>query len=189
MRERAGFGPPSLRPARTLRRSLGLVPGGTAQAQTEPHAVRTQLSGLTSRLLIVLMTAIVFAAALGAGFQWGASGEQAVVRVYDPSQQGRIGGDGAPVGDLSGFVAELDGDAWIVRVGDSLQTVRFANDAVVEAMLPIWTDAVEPGDYIVVGGSDDNVNSFITTVIVIIAADQAMTGEQVVDAIRADATE
>jgi len=139
--------------------------------------------------LIIPIAAIVFGAALGAGFQWGAPDRQEVIRVYDSTQQGRIGGDGAPRGDLTGFVTERSGNDWIVRVGDNLRRVRFAGDAVIEAMLPIWTDGIEPGDFVLVGASDDNVNSFITTGIVIIPADQAISGDDVVDAILSDAAQ
>ena len=151
--------------------------------------MRNRLSGFATRLLIIPLAGIVFGAALGAGFQWGAPQKQEVVRVYDSDQQGRVGSDGAPTGDLSGFVTERSGDAWIVRVGDELRTIRFSNDSTIEAMLPVWTDAVQPGDYIVVGGTDDNVNSFITTGIVIIPAAQALVGEAVGDAILAGAAQ
>ena len=151
--------------------------------------MRNRFSGFASRLLLIPLAGIVFGAALGAGYQWGAPERPEVVRVYETSQQGRVGSDGAPLGDLSGFVTERSGDAWIVRVGDSLRSVRFRDDSVVEAMLPIWTDEVLPGDYIVVGGTDDNVNTFITTGIVIIPAGQALTGDAVVDAIDQDADE
>lgn len=149
----------------------------------------SRLTGQASRLLIIPLAAIVFAAALGAGFQWGAPERQQVVRVYESSQQGRVGSDGAPTGDLTGFVTERAGDTWIVRVGDSLRTVRFRDDSIVEAMLPVWTDGVQAGDYIVVGGTDDNVNTFITTGIVIIPASQALLGDAVATAIEGDASQ
>ena len=151
--------------------------------------MRNRLSGFASRLLLIPLAGIVFGAALGAGFQWGAPEQQEVVRVFDSTLQDRVGSDGAPTGDLSGFVTERSGDAWIVRVGDELRTIRFANDSVIEAMLPVWTDGVQPGDYIVVGGTDDNVNSFITTGIVIIPAAQALVGDAVEDAIVAGAAQ
>ena len=151
--------------------------------------MRNRLSGFASRLLLIPLAGIVFGAALGAGFQWGVPEQQPVVRVYDSAVQGRVGSDGAPTGDLSGFVTERAGDAWIVRVGDELRTIRFGNDFVIEAMLPVWTDAVQPGDYVVVGGTDDNVNSFITTGIVIIPASQALVGAAVEDAILTDAAQ
>ena len=148
--------------------------------------MRERLGIYASRLLIIPLAGIVFAAALGAGFQWGAPEQQDIVQVYEVDQQRRIGSDGAPTGDLSGFVTERTDDGWVVRVGDSLRTVQFSDDSIVEAMLPIWTDHVQPGDYVVVGGTDDNVNTFITTGIVIIPASQALLGEAVADAIRAD---
>ena len=40
-----------------------------------------------------------------------------------------------------------------------------------------------------VGGTDDNVNTFITTGIVIIPESQALLGDQAVEAIRADANQ
>ncbi len=162
--------------------------GGSRNEQSR-SAVRNRLRGFASRLLIIPLAAIVFGAALGAGFQWGGPDRQEVIRVYEPSQQGRVGGDGAPVGDLSGFVTERSGNDWIVRVGDNLRTIRFRSDAVIEAMLPVWTDAIEPGDYVLVGATDDNVNSFITTGIVIIPADQAITGDDAIDAILSDAAQ
>ncbi len=149
--------------------------------------MRSRLSRFATRLLIIPIAAIVFGAALGAGFQWGAPEKQDVVRVYDLDKQGRVGSDGAPAGDLNGFVTERSGDAWIVRAGDSPYTIRFDDNSVVEAMLPIWTDQVHPGDYVAIGGTDDNVNSFITTGIVIIPAGQVITGDDVADAILADA--
>ena len=148
-----------------------------------------RLSRFASRLLIIPLAGIVFGAALGAGFQWGAPEEQEVVRVFDTSLQGRIKSDGSPTGDLNGFVTERSGDTWIVRVGDTLHTVRFRDDSVIEAMLPIWTDDVQAGDYVIVGGTDDNVNTFITTGIVIIPAAQAVTGDAVAESILADAAE
>ena len=151
--------------------------------------MRNRLSGFASRLLIIPLAAIVFGAALGAGFQWGGPEPQEVVRVYESSQQGRVGSDGAPVGDLTGFVTERAGDTWIVRVGDSLRTVRFSDDSIVEAMLPVWTDDVQAGDYIVIGGTDDNVNTFITTGIVVIPASQALVGDAVARAIEGDASQ
>ncbi len=151
--------------------------------------MRNRFSGFASRLLIIPLAGIVFGAALGAGFQWGGPEPQEVVRVYESSQQGRVGSDGAPVGDLTGFVTERAGDSWIVRVGDSLRTVRFSDDSIVEAMLPVWTDDVQAGDYIVVGGTDDNVNTFITTGIVVIPASQALVGDAVARAIEGDASQ
>jgi len=151
--------------------------------------VRNRLSGYASRLLIIPLAGIVFAAALGAGFQWGAPEQQDIVRVYEVDQQGRVGSDGAPAGDLSGFVTERSDLGWVIRVGDALQTIQFNDDSIVEAMLPIWTDDVQPGDYIVVGGTDDNVNTFITTGIVIIPESQAQVGDAVADAIQADAVQ
>ncbi len=151
--------------------------------------MRNRLSGLATRLLLIPLAGIVFAAALGAGYQWGAPETPDAVRVYEPSKQGRIGGDGAPSGDLTGFVAERSGAEWIVRVGDRQRTVSFERGAVIESMRPIWTDEVQPGDWVVVGGTDDNVNTFITTGIVVIPAADAVVGDAVNDAVNQDAAE
>ncbi len=151
--------------------------------------MRDRLKGYASRLLIIPLAGIVFGAALGAGFQWGGPDKQEVVRVFETSQQGRIKSDGSPTGDLNGFVTERSGNNWIVRVGDTLHTIRFRDDSVIEAMIPIWTDGVQPGDYVIVGGTDDNVNTFITTGIVIIPAAQAISGDAVADRILSDAAE
>lgn len=151
--------------------------------------MRERLSGWGSRLLIIPIAAVVFGAALGAGYQWGAPQSVESVRVYQTSEQARVGGDGAPPGDVVGFVTSRDGDAWIVRDGDESIPIRFTQGAVVEAMIPIWTDAVTPGDWIVVGGRDDNVNSFIVDGIVIIPNGQAITGDDVIAAIERGADE
>ena len=151
--------------------------------------MRDRLKGYASRLLIIPLAGIVFAAALGAGFQWGGPDKPEVVRVFETSQQGRIKSDGSPTGDLNGFVTERSGDTWIVRVGDTLHTIRFRDDSVIEAMIPIWTDDVQPGDYVIVGGTDDNVNTFITTGIVIIPAAQAISGDDVAETIRSAASQ
>ena len=148
---------------------------------------RVRQSNLVSRLLLIPLAAIVFGAALGAGYQWGRPEQADIVRVYEASQQGEIGRDGGPSGDLTGFVVEREGDDWVVRVGDTLRRVSFSGDSVVEAMLPIWTDEVQMGDWVVVSGTDDNVNTFITTGIVVIPAAVAVTGEAVVEAIERDA--
>ena len=145
--------------------------------------MRERLSGWGSRLLIIPLAGIIFGGALGAGFQWGAPESTESIRVYETAQRDRVGGDGSPAGDIAGFVTSRDGDAWIVRDGDESMPIRFAQGAIVEAMLPIWTDAVSPGDWIVIGGTDDNVNSFITTGIVIIPNGQALTGDDVIASI------
>ncbi len=151
--------------------------------------MRERLSGWSSRLLIIPIAAVVFGAMLGAGYQWGAPQSTESIRVYETAEQPRIGSDGAPQGDVVGFVTSRDGDAWIVRDGDTSIPIRFTRDAVVEAMSSIWTDAVSPGDWIVVGGTDDNVNSFITTGIVIIPNGQALTGDDAIAAIERGADE
>ncbi len=148
---------------------------------------RLRPGSLASRLLIIPLLGIVFGAALGAGYQWGGPSQQDIVRVYEAGQQGNLGRDGGPTGDLTGFVTERDGGDWIVRVGDEQQRIRFSADSVIEAMLPIWTDSVALGDYVVVGATDDNVNTFITTGIVVIPGDAAVSGEAVVEAIERDA--
>ena len=151
--------------------------------------MRERLSGWGSRLLLIPIAAVVFGAMLGAGYQWGAPKTAESIRVYETSEQGRVGGDGAPLGDVVGFVTSREGDAWIVRDGDASIPIRFTQDAIVESMMPIWTDAVTPGDWIVVGGRDDNVNSFIVEGIVIIPDGQAVTGDDVIAAIERGADE
>ena len=149
--------------------------------------MRDRLRGGMARLLLLPLAGLVFAGALGAGFQWGGPSGSDVVRVFEGEAAERIGSDGAPVGDLAGFVTEGSATSWTLRVGDDQRTVQFDGGSVVEALLPVTAEAAAVGDYVVIGGTDDNVNSFITTGIVIVPAAAAQTGEDAAAAIAADA--
>ena len=131
------------------------------------------LDALRSRLLIIPLAAIVFAGALGAGFQWGAPDEASFVRVFD----GRVGGDGAPQADVEGFVTQRGADSITVRSGDQTIEVPIAADAVIERLARIGLPQIELGEWIVVGGEDDNVNTFILKGIVAISAEEAIVGD------------
>ena len=142
-----------------------------------------RLHPLQSRLFLIPVALLVFGAALGAGFAWGGPDRVSVIRVYG----GEGAPDGSPPGDLAGFVIDRDGDALIVRSGDQPATIGFAPDAVIELMHPISSEEVAVGDWIVVGGRDDNVNSYIVEGIVVIPAGRALIGGDVADAISAAA--
>ena len=133
------------------------------------------LGALRSRLLIIPLAGIVFAGALGAGFQWGAPSEDRFVRIYD----GRVGGDGAPAADIAGYVTQREADAITVRQGDSEVRIRFAPDAVIELLEPISVLETGLGDWVVIGAEDDNVNTFVLKGIVVIPAETAITGAEV----------
>lgn len=133
------------------------------------------LGALRSRLLIIPLAGIVFAGALGAGFQWGAPSEDRFVRIYD----GRVGGDGAPAADIAGYVTQRDADTITVRQGDSAVRIRLAPDAVIELLEPISALETGLGDWVVIGAEDDNVNTFVLKGIVVIPAETAITGAEV----------
>ena len=132
-------------------------------------------AALRSRLLIIPLAGIVFAAALGAGFQWGAPSESRFARVYD----GRVGGDGAPAADAAGYVTQRDAETITVRQGDESLRIRFAADAEIEVLEPISAAEVGLGDWVVVGAEDDNVNTFVLKGIVVIPAETAITGAEI----------
>lgn len=142
--------------------------------------MKRALAALRGKLIIVPLAGIVFAGALGAGFQWGAPGESAFVRVLD----GEIGGDGSPRGDLGGYVTQRDAATITVRHRNEPTRVEFAPNAEVELLAPIHPTEIQIGDWIVAGGTDDNVNTFITTGIVVIPADRALAGADAAQAIR-----
>ena len=137
--------------------------------------MKRTLAALRSRLLIIPLAGIVFAGALGAGFQWGAPSENRFVRIYD----GRVGGDGAPAADIAGYMTQREADAITVRQGDSEVRIRFAPDAVIELLEPISALETGLGDWVVIGAEDDNVNTFVLKGIVVIPAETAITGAEV----------
>ena len=142
--------------------------------------MKRTLAALRGKLIIVPLAAIAFAGALGAGFQWGGPEERSFVRVLD----GEIGGDGSPRGDLAGFVTQRDAASITVRHRDEPTRVEFAPGAEIELLEPIHPSEIEIGDWIVVGGTDDNVNTYITTGIMVIPPDRALAGADAVEAIR-----
>ena len=139
--------------------------------------MRHWLEAARRRAWIPLAAAIVFAGALGAGFQWGGAESDEFIRVFDAP----LGGDGAPAADLAGFVTEAGPNGLVVRAGDTPITVEFAAGAELEALQPIGGGDLEVGDWIVIGGRDDNVNSYILEAIVVIPAERAITGEDLTE--------
>ena len=131
------------------------------------------LGALRSRLLIIPLAGIAFAGALGAGFQWGSPDETSFVRVFD----GSVGGDGAPQADVEGFITQRGADSITIRSGDQTIEVRLAPDAVIERLERIGLSQIELGEWVVAGGIDENVNTFIVKGIVAIPADAAIVGE------------
>lgn len=131
------------------------------------------LGALRSRLLIIPLAGIAFAGALGAGFQWGAPDDASFVRVFD----GRVGGDGAPQADVEGFITQRGADSITIRSGDQTIEVRLAPDAVIERLERIGLSQIELGEWIIAGGIDENVNTFIVKGIVAIPAESAIVGE------------
>lgn len=136
--------------------------------------MRDWLVAVRRRGYLLIAVPIVFAAALGAGFQWGGADSDEFIRVLDAP----VGNDGAPVADLAGFVVEAEHGELIMRSSDAPVRVNFEPGAAVEQLSPINALDIQTGDWIVVGGRDDNVNSYILTGIIVIPADAAVTGDQ-----------
>ena len=147
-------------------------PADQPDAERE-HTARRLLSAVRRRAYLLLAAPIVFAAAIGAGFQWGAPDSDDFIRVLDAP----VGSDGAPIADLAGFVTEVNSQGVIVRGSDSPVAVTFEPGAAVELLTPIEAAEIAIGDWVVVGGRDDNVNSYILEGIIVIPADAAITGD------------
>lgn len=139
--------------------------------------MRQWLAAARRRAWLPLVAAIVFAAAVAAGFQWGGDDGDAFIRVLDAP----VGSDGAPAADLAGFVTETNTQGIVVRADAAPITVDFAADAEVELLEPITAPDITPGDWVVVGGRDDNVNSYILDGIIVIPADRAVTGDELAE--------
>ena len=117
-----------------------------------------------------LAALLIFSGALGAGFQWGGQEAEPRIRLF----RGPAGTDGAPVADLAGFVTEASGDGLTVRSGDRPVQLTVPAEAVLQGLAPIDVGQVAVGDWVVVGGRDDNVNTFIVDAVVIVPPDQAI---------------
>ena len=139
--------------------------------------MRQWLAAARRRAWLPLAAAVVFAAAIAAGFQWGGDAGDEFIRVLDAP----VGSDGAPVADLAGFVTETNAQDIVVRADAAPITVEFAADAEVELLEPITAPDINPGDWVVVGGRDDNVNSYILDGIIVIPADRAVTGDDLAE--------
>lgn len=139
--------------------------------------MRRWLEAARRRAWLPLAAAVVFAGALGAGFQWGGAESDEYIRVLDAP----VGTDGAPIADLAGFVTETNAEGVIVRGESAPVTVGFASGAEVELLERIGAEEVEIGDWFVVGGRDDNVNSYILEAMIVIPAERAVTGEDLAD--------
>ncbi len=139
--------------------------------------MRQWLEAARRRAWLPLAAAVVFAAALGAGFQWGGADSDEFIRVLDAP----VGTDGAPSADLAGFVVETNPDSVIVRGGAQQITVDFTPGATIDLLEPIGAEQIAIGDWVVVGGRDDNVNSYILDGIIVIPADRAFTGDDLAE--------
>ena len=136
--------------------------------------MRQLFEAVRRRGYLLVVAPIVFAAALGAGFQWGGADSDNFIRVLDAP----VGTDGSPIADLAGFVTEVNSDGVIVRGDEAPVTVTFDRGATIEVLRPIAALDIGVGDWVVVGGRDDNVNTYILTGIIVIPADSAITGDE-----------
>ncbi len=120
----------------------------------------------------------VFAAALLAlmivlGWQLGGEDDPVRPRLF----QSETLIDDAPIADLAGTVANTT-PAGSTSSSVPTATVHGADDpvdisipgaAIIQTLEPEDVPGVEPGDWVIVGGIDDNVNSFIVQGVVVVA--------------------
>lgn len=80
-------------------------------------------------------------------------------------------GDDSRRADTAGTVRQRVGDTIVVQGVDGSVDVVLPLDAVIQTLIPERVEGVQIGDWVFVGGVDDNVNSFIVKGVVVV--DQA----------------
>ena len=121
-------------------------------------------------VLLLGVAGIVFTATLVLGWQINDEDNPAANRVFD----GESLRDDTPVADIAGTVNDVAGDLVSVRVGEELVPVRVSADAVIQQLVPITPADVQPGDWLIVGGIDDNVHTLILQAAVVAGPDQVI---------------
>ncbi len=105
-----------------------------------------------------------------AGWQIGAEDDPIRPRVF----RGDIVTDDARVADSAGTISEADGDRVVIQDAAGPTPVSLAAGAIIQTLSPEEVADVEPGDWVLVGGIDDNVNAYIVQGIVVVSDDQVL---------------
>lgn len=107
---------------------------------------------------------IVFAVLVVLGWQIAAADDPIRPRVF----RGETVTDDSRRADVAGTIAERAGDSIVVQDVDGTVEVEVPLDTEIQTLVPEWVDGVQLGDWVFVGGADDNVNSFIVKGVVVV---------------------
>lgn len=121
-------------------------------------------------VLLLGIAAIVFTATLVLGWQINDESNPAANRIFTGAAQK----DDTPPADVAGTVNDVAGEIVSVRVGEDLVPVRVGPEAVIQRLLPITPEQVSPGDWVILGGVDDNVHPLILQAAVVAGPDEVI---------------
>ena len=107
---------------------------------------------------------IVFALLVLLGWQIAAEDDPIRPRVF----RGETVTDDSRRADVAGTVAERTSDRVVVQDSSGSVEVTLRPDTVIQTLVPEQVDGVQLGDWVFVGGTDDNVNSFIVKGVVVV---------------------
>ena len=107
---------------------------------------------------------IVFAVLLVLGWQIAAEDDPVRPRVF----RGETVSDDSRRADVAGTIAERAGNNVVVQDSSGSVDVAVLPDTVIQTLVPEQVDGVQLGDWVFVGGTDDNVNSFIVKGVVVV---------------------
>ena len=119
-------------------------------------------------LLLLALAGLVFAVTLVLGWQVAKESDPAAGRVF----VGETLLDDAPPADVAGTVSDVQGDVVLVRVDEALVPVRVGPEALIQRLIPISPAELLVGDWVMLGATDDNVNTLILQGVVVAGPDE-----------------
>ena len=143
-----------------VRRGTGTGACGTG-GSVRPFSIRTAAT-------LVLTSALVFTLTAVAGWQFGGADSPDPVRVF----AGTAADAADPPADIAGIVRGASDGSIDVRTANGISRLRVPNTAVIQVLRPSTADDLRQGEWVIVGGIDDNINTFVITGVVVAAPDQ-----------------
>ncbi len=115
-------------------------------------------------LLFGTLALAVFVAAILIGWQASTESDPPPLRTF----AGETVGDDAGAADVAGVVSDRRGD--VITVQDASGPIDIALDGggVIQTLDGIEPSDVRAGDWLIVGGEDDNVNTFIVNGVIVL---------------------
>ena len=121
-------------------------------------------------MLLAGLAVLVFVSTLLLGWQIADEPDPAANRIFASETLQ----DDTPRADLAGTVSDVDGEIISVRVGEDLVRVRVGAGAVIQRLSPITPADVAAGDWIILGGIDDNVHTLILQAAIVAGPDEVV---------------